>query len=206
MNFNFVQKTGTGIEKLIPHASPEAIDLIKKLLTYNPEERYSARQALKHPYFREYHDKIPKDGKGGDSTIENGTTPQDDYQDDDKLTDTVLVEEPEKVETKRLLEDHTVVATKEKQEKQQPPQGDSVSHSLTDLHSQLFNSKDSKTHFPKIGKQEVKDSDAYFPPIAKPSKSVTNSMTLANTQKSMNTSQKAPTLAKSGRLNKMDAL
>ena len=54
MNFNFPQKTGTGIEKLLPNGSPDAIDLIKKLLIYNPDERYSAGQALKHPYFREF--------------------------------------------------------------------------------------------------------------------------------------------------------
>ena len=37
---------------MIPHASPEAINLIQKLLAYDPEERISARQTLHHPYFR----------------------------------------------------------------------------------------------------------------------------------------------------------
>ena len=53
MNFNFPTKQGTGIDRLLPNAPADAIDLIKKLLAYNPEERYSAGQALKHPYFRE---------------------------------------------------------------------------------------------------------------------------------------------------------
>jgi len=33
------------------HISPEAIDLIKKMLEYDPEKRISAEEALKHPWF-----------------------------------------------------------------------------------------------------------------------------------------------------------
>ena len=53
MNFNFPNKRGTGIEKLLPHASKESIDLIYKLCTYDPDERISAKQALRDPYFKE---------------------------------------------------------------------------------------------------------------------------------------------------------
>lgn len=52
-SFNFPPKEGTGIARLIPHASPECIDLIQLLLIYNPEKRITAQQALRHPYFRE---------------------------------------------------------------------------------------------------------------------------------------------------------
>jgi renal tumor antigen len=52
IDFNFPQQEGTGIARMIPHASKECIDLIQKLLLYDPEERLSARQALRHPYFR----------------------------------------------------------------------------------------------------------------------------------------------------------
>jgi len=53
MDFNFPPTKGTGIGALIPHAAADCIDLIEKLLAYNPDERLSARQALRHPYFRE---------------------------------------------------------------------------------------------------------------------------------------------------------
>ncbi|MEW5304540.1 MAG: hypothetical protein WDW36_007145 [Sanguina aurantia] len=53
MDFNFPPKEGSGILKLIPHVAPDCSDLVTKLLAYNPDERLSARQALRHPYFRE---------------------------------------------------------------------------------------------------------------------------------------------------------
>eukprot|EP00198_Chlamydomonas_reinhardtii_P004251 XP_001693587.1 mitogen-activated protein kinase, long flagella protein 4 [Chlamydomonas reinhardtii] len=53
MDFNFPPKEGSGVAKLIPHVNPECVDLIVKLLMYNPDERLSARQALRHPYFRD---------------------------------------------------------------------------------------------------------------------------------------------------------
>ena len=53
MEFNFPKKIGTGIKNLIPHASADCVDLIELLLKYNPEERISAENALRHVYFRE---------------------------------------------------------------------------------------------------------------------------------------------------------
>ncbi len=44
---------GSGITKLIPHLSPEGQDLLQKLLMYNPEDRISAKQALRHAFFRD---------------------------------------------------------------------------------------------------------------------------------------------------------
>ena len=57
IDFNFPQKEGSGVEKLVPHVSHECCDLLNKLLAYNPDERISARQALKHPYFRDLREK-----------------------------------------------------------------------------------------------------------------------------------------------------
>jgi serine/threonine protein kinase len=53
MDFNFPQKSGIGITKFLSHVSTECQDLISKLLIYNPEERYSAKQALNHTYFKD---------------------------------------------------------------------------------------------------------------------------------------------------------
>jgi len=53
MEFNFPKTEGTGIAKLIPHASADVIDIICKLLIYNPDNRISASLALKHPWFKE---------------------------------------------------------------------------------------------------------------------------------------------------------
>lgn len=53
MEFDFENCEGSGIEKLIPNAHPQAVDLIKKLLAYKSEDRLSAHNALKHPYFHD---------------------------------------------------------------------------------------------------------------------------------------------------------
>ena len=53
MNFNFPAKKGSGIDRLLTHVSSEAIELIYLMCTYDPDERITARQALKHGYFKE---------------------------------------------------------------------------------------------------------------------------------------------------------
>ena len=43
MEFTFPYITeGTGVEKLLTHVSRDAVDLIVKLLTYNPDNRITA--------------------------------------------------------------------------------------------------------------------------------------------------------------------
>jgi serine/threonine protein kinase len=53
IDFNFPHKNGLGISKFLSHVSSECQDLITKLLAYNPEERFSSKQALNHPYFKD---------------------------------------------------------------------------------------------------------------------------------------------------------
>lgn len=52
-DFQETSVKGTGLERLVPHASAELFDLLYKLVKYDPDERILARQALKDPYFRE---------------------------------------------------------------------------------------------------------------------------------------------------------
>ncbi|CAD8177307.1 unnamed protein product [Paramecium pentaurelia] len=56
MEINFPYKVGTGLDNLIPHAPKDLVDLIKQMLVYDPEERINAKQALRHPYFKEFRD------------------------------------------------------------------------------------------------------------------------------------------------------
>ncbi|CDK24603.1 unnamed protein product [Kuraishia capsulata CBS 1993] len=56
-------------EQLFPDANPLAVDLLEKLLTFNPKKRIKVEEALGHPYLSLYHDpndepiaeKIPPD-------------------------------------------------------------------------------------------------------------------------------------------------
>ncbi|KAG1077974.1 hypothetical protein G6F42_024500 [Rhizopus arrhizus] len=42
--------------RLFPNANPMAVDLLEKLLTFNPTKRTTVEEALKHPYLEPYHD------------------------------------------------------------------------------------------------------------------------------------------------------
>ncbi|KAG6546398.1 hypothetical protein Mapa_012138 [Marchantia paleacea] len=52
MNFHFPQCTSSHLSALIPTASPEAIDLMSAMCSWDPNKRPTAAQALQHPFFQ----------------------------------------------------------------------------------------------------------------------------------------------------------
>jgi p38 MAP kinase len=50
------------------HAEPAAIDLLEKMLVFDPKKRITAAEALAHPYLSPYHD--PDDEPVTDSTFD----------------------------------------------------------------------------------------------------------------------------------------
>jgi protein kinase len=58
LNFQFPQLSSTHLSRLIPNASPEAIDLISSMCVWDPSKRPTAAQALQHPFFQ-VHKRVP---------------------------------------------------------------------------------------------------------------------------------------------------
>ena len=55
-NKEFVQqlpkREGKNFDEYFAGANPQAIDLLKKMMTYDPEERITVEEALAHPYLK----------------------------------------------------------------------------------------------------------------------------------------------------------
>jgi len=43
------------LQEMYPHASEEALDLLRQLLAFNPDKRITADEALEHPYVAQFH-------------------------------------------------------------------------------------------------------------------------------------------------------
>jgi len=51
-----VKRTKLTWSSLFPNANPIALDLLEKMLTFNPKKRYTVDQCISHPYFEGFHD------------------------------------------------------------------------------------------------------------------------------------------------------
>ena len=51
-----VKRTKLTWSSLFPNANPIALDLLEKMLTFNPKKRYTVEQCISHPYFEGLHD------------------------------------------------------------------------------------------------------------------------------------------------------
>ena len=49
------KREGKKFEDLFKGANPQSIDLLKKMLTYDPADRITVANALKHPYLKQLH-------------------------------------------------------------------------------------------------------------------------------------------------------
>ena len=53
---SFQPKRPKPLDKLFPNASKEALELLSRLLTFDPTKRLTAEEALDHSYFKMFHD------------------------------------------------------------------------------------------------------------------------------------------------------
>ena len=51
--FKFEYQKGIGIQRYLTHVSPKIVDLINKMLEYDPDKRLTAKQCLNHEYFKD---------------------------------------------------------------------------------------------------------------------------------------------------------
>lgn len=55
----FPHKEKSDLKKFLVHANPSAIDLLERMFEYIPERRITAKEILKHPYFKQIREQSP---------------------------------------------------------------------------------------------------------------------------------------------------
>eukprot|EP01059_Diplonema_ambulator_P014454 TRINITY_DN25367_c0_g1_i1.p1 TRINITY_DN25367_c0_g1~~TRINITY_DN25367_c0_g1_i1.p1 ORF type:complete len:538 (+),score=89.56 TRINITY_DN25367_c0_g1_i1:67-1680(+) len=65
IGFNFPQMVPTPLRQLLPNASPQALDIMNKMLQWDPEARPKASQLLQHPFFQ-----VSIEGEGNDFLLQ----------------------------------------------------------------------------------------------------------------------------------------
>ena len=63
---------GHGLDQSFPNANPQAVDLMKSLLQFNPVNRPSAMEALDHPWFNNIRERATEVVATGASALING--------------------------------------------------------------------------------------------------------------------------------------
>jgi hypothetical protein len=73
IDFNFPPERGSGLLAVAPHLDPQLVDLLNKMLVYDPKGRYTAEQCLAHPYFDELRS-VPMPSHDGEARTGTTTT------------------------------------------------------------------------------------------------------------------------------------
>ena len=55
-DISYSKKNGIGIKRYLSHVSDDAVDVISKMLIYDPEKRFTAKECLTHPYFKDLYE------------------------------------------------------------------------------------------------------------------------------------------------------
>ena len=69
--FNFEYQKGIGINRYLTHVSPNIVDLINKMLIYDPDLRPTARDCLNHERFKEFIEQDLKRAKQSQMNLKN---------------------------------------------------------------------------------------------------------------------------------------
>lgn len=52
---SFAKRDGKSLQSVFRNSNPDAVDLVKKMLIFNPDLRISVEEALEHPYLSTFH-------------------------------------------------------------------------------------------------------------------------------------------------------